>query len=255
MVFIENMCFTYVQLYGTLAQGVEMDAVEKFGTSRAAEYGEQSKIALAGYEACHELTACLLSAVVGEGTSARILVVGAGGPGLEVITAGTLETLWSFVAVEPSEPMLAMARESITKAGFGERTTFHQGYLDEREAGEPFDAAVMFGVFHHISGDEEKQKLVDTIARCLKPGAPFFLSGNRYKYSERPVFLKAWGNRWRLRGWSPEVVAKKLATIVEGAAPPGSEEEVEAFLDRAGFRGHTKYFSSLFWGSWMTFKR
>ena len=34
----------------------------KFDTSRAAEYETQSRIALAGYDACHELAACLLAA-------------------------------------------------------------------------------------------------------------------------------------------------------------------------------------------------
>jgi tRNA (cmo5U34)-methyltransferase len=52
-----------------------------------------------------------------------------------------------------------------------------------------------------------------------------------------------------------EVVASKLATILAGAEPPGSEEEMEAFLDRSGFRDHSRYFSSLFWCSWMAYKR
>ena len=230
-----------------------MNSTQKFGEDRAAEYVEQSKIALAGYEACHELTACLLSAVVGEGSTAKILVVGAGGPGLEVIFSGKLETHWSFLAVEPSVPMLEIARSSIDKAGYSDRTRFFNGYVGDLEESMLFDAAVMFGVFHHIDGDGKKHDLLDSIARHLKPKAPLFISGNRYRYSDKPVFLKAWGNRWRLHGLPEEIVASKLATILKGAEPPGSDEEMERFLDESGFAECTKYFSSLFWSSWMTF--
>ena len=55
------------------------DAARKFDTSRAGEYEQQSRIALAGYDACHELAACVLAATLGSGTRARILVAGAGG--------------------------------------------------------------------------------------------------------------------------------------------------------------------------------
>ena len=127
-----------------------METEEKFGVSRATEYVEQSKIALAGHESCHELTACMLSAVLGEGSRAKILIVGAGGTGLEIITAGNLELYWDFVAVEPSAPMLEIARNSISQAGLSNRTTFHQGYVDDLDLEASFDAAIMFGVFQYF---------------------------------------------------------------------------------------------------------
>jgi len=229
-----------------------MEAEKKFGVARAAEYVEQSKIALAGYEACHELTACLLSAVLGEGSHAKVLVIGGGGTGLEIITAGKLEQNWQFVAVDPSAPMMEIARDSISKAGLSERTTFYQGYVDDLDLEASFDAAIMFGVFHHVAGSDEKRALLNSIGQRLKPCSPFIMSGNRFKYSDKPTFLKAWGNRWRLAGASAETVTAKLNTILQGADPPGSDEEVEQFLWDAGFRGHSKVFSSLFWSSWLT---
>lgn len=53
------------------------DSTRKFDASRAGEYRQQSRIALAGYEACHELSACMLTAALGAGREARILVAGA----------------------------------------------------------------------------------------------------------------------------------------------------------------------------------
>ncbi len=63
------------------------DSAQKFDTSRAGEYRQQSRIALAGYEACHELSACMLAAALGTGREARILVAGAGGGATEIVTA------------------------------------------------------------------------------------------------------------------------------------------------------------------------
>ena len=62
------------------------DPAAKFDAERAAEYERQSRIALAGYEACHELAACLLSAALEPGGAAprTVLVVGAGGTAQEI---------------------------------------------------------------------------------------------------------------------------------------------------------------------------
>jgi hypothetical protein len=78
------------------------DAAQKFDPVRAGEYEQQSRIALAGYDACHELSACMLAAVLGSGNSSQILVAGAGGGAREILTAGPLEPQWRFTAVDPS---------------------------------------------------------------------------------------------------------------------------------------------------------
>ncbi len=54
-------------------------AAQKFDPARASEYQTRSRIALAGYDACHELAACMLSATLNGNSSACILVVGVGG--------------------------------------------------------------------------------------------------------------------------------------------------------------------------------
>jgi tRNA (cmo5U34)-methyltransferase len=99
-----------------------IDSASKFDLSRAAEYEQQSRIALAGYDACHELSACMLSARLGAGSTAKVLAVGAGGPAQEITKAGRLQPNWRFTAVDPSEPMLEIARNRIAGAGMAERT-------------------------------------------------------------------------------------------------------------------------------------
>jgi tRNA (cmo5U34)-methyltransferase len=227
------------------------EAAEKFDTERASEYEAQSRIALGGYEACHELAACLLMASLGSGTGATILVAGAGGPAREILNAARLEPSWSFVAVDPSSPMLDLARSRVLDAGLNDRVEMVLGVVEDLPLQPLFDAATMIGVLHHLPGDDAKQRLLDAIYRRLKPGAPMILACNHQRYTEQPLFLNAWGLRWRLNGATIEETSAKLGKIVQGADPPESEAAVIGILQAAGFEVPQRFFSSLFWGAWI----
>ena len=227
----------------------------KFDPFRAGEYAEQSRIGLAGYDVCHELAACVLASVLGSGSTARILVAGAGGTASEIVCGARLEPGWSFLAVDPSEPMLALARASVEDAGFSERTEFRQAQVGDLSREETFDAATLIGVLHHLPGEEAKRGILGDLSARLKPGAPFILAGNYRSYAEEPMLLQAWGQRWRQHGADENEVAAKLGKILQGADPPASEEVVADLLAGAGFEPPLRFFSSLFWGAWVTRKR
>lgn len=228
------------------------DAAAKFDPARAAEYEKQSRIALAGYEACHDLAACMLTAALGEGSTATVLVAGAGGTANEIVTAARLEPSWSFVAVDPSHPMLDLAVARIEAAGLSERTEVFVGTVADLPQDRLFDAATLIGVLHHLPGREAKQAILRDVALRLKPGAPFILAGNHYAYASQPVMMAAWAQRWRMNGASADEIQSKLGKILQGADPPESEEAVAALLTEAGFEKPLRFFSSLFWGAWMT---
>src|SRR5947209_5293802 len=99
------------------------DPVDKFDRSRAGEYEQQSRIALAGYDACHELVACILAAALGGVSDAHILIAGAGGGAKEIVTAAALEPGWRFTAVDPSAPMMELAVARLKERGLLARTT------------------------------------------------------------------------------------------------------------------------------------
>lgn len=225
------------------------DAAAKFNPGRAGEYQAQSRIALAGYDACHELAACMLAAALGQGGSAHVLVVGAGGGAQEVLTAGALEPCWRFTAVDPSKPMMDIAVAQLERSGMLRRTEVQLGYVDDLPAERRFDAATLIGVLHHLPGGEAKRHILRAIAARLEPGAPLVLAGNRYAYADQPLLLAAWGDRWRMQGATPEEVRAKLGTILQGADPPASEAELATLLANAGFGAPTWFFSSLFWGA------
>lgn len=226
----------------------------KFDPSRAAEYEQQSRIALAGYDACHDLTACMLAAALGSGSTAHVLVVGAGGPAQEVTKAGRLEPGWRFTAIDPSGPMLDIARTRIAEAGMAQRTEVILGRVEDLPDEPAFDAATLIGVLHHLPGEDAKQNILQAIASRLKPGAPFILAGNHYAYASQPLLLNAWGERWRMLGATPDEVKAKLGKILQGADPPHSEQAIFKLLADSGFEKPQRFFSSLFWGAWITFR-
>jgi tRNA (cmo5U34)-methyltransferase len=231
------------------------EAAGKFDQARAGEYERQSRIALAGYEACHELAACMLAAALGSGTAAHVLVAGAGGGAKEVVTAGALEPQWVFTAVDPSPPMMDLARSRLIEHGLMDRVTMLIGSVDELPPEARFDAATLIGVLHHLRGDEAKRDILRALAMRLQPGAPLILAGNYRSYASEPLLLAAWGERWRMHGARSEEVQAKLGTILKGADPPSSEQAVADLLDEAGFEAPTRFFSSLFWGAWIARRR
>ena len=228
-------------------------SITKFDHSRAQEYATQSRIALAGYDACHELAACLLAAHLGAGAK-RVLIGGAGGTGQEVLSMAALAPDWQFVAVDPAQTMLEPALQRIAEAGFADRVTPVVGTLDALATDEPFDAATLIGVLHHLPLQQAKQDILRAVAERLAPGAPFILACNRCAYESQPLFLAAWAQRWRMAGASDAEVEAKLGKIRQGAVPPASEAEVDSLLQDAGFHTPTRFFSSLFWSAWIAFR-
>ena len=230
------------------------EAAAKFDSDRAAEYERQSRIALAGYEACHELAACLLAAALGEDRPRHVLVVGAGGTAQEIQTLGRLQSDWRFTAVDPSPPMLEQALQRLQRTGLDVRTQAVFGEVQDLPADLRFDAATLVGVLHHLPGKNAKREILRGISSRLPPGAPFILAGNAWSYASRPLLLKAWAHRWRMFGANEAEVQAKLSKILEGADPPTSETDALALLEEAGFRGAERFFSSLFWTGWIAFK-
>ncbi len=233
---------------------MQSTSAKKFDTARANEYAQQSRIALAGYDACHDLAACMLAASLGQSRSARVLVVGAGGTAQEIIAMGALEPGWTFTAVDPSAPMLEAATQQLQANDLLPRTQVHLGQVEDLPADESFDAATLIGVLHHLPGDAAKQQILRAVQARLKPGAPLIVAGNHYAYASQPLLLQAWGQRWRQQGASAQEVQAKLGKILQGADPPHSEAAVQQLLHDAGFGDAMRFFSSLFWGAWLVCK-
>ena len=189
---------------------------DKFDTSRANEYARQSRIALAGYDACQDLAACMLAASLGDAPSAKVLVVGAGGTAQEIIAMASLEPEWRFMAVDPSQPMLDAARQQLEANHLLDRTTLHLGTLEDLAAGASYDAATLIGVLHHLEGDDAKARMLRSIRAHLKPGAPLIVAGNHYAYASHPLLLAAWRHPGRSEGQARQNPSRRRPATFRG---------------------------------------
>jgi tRNA (cmo5U34)-methyltransferase len=103
--------------------------------------------------------------------------------------------------VDPSEAMLAVARQRLEAEGLLSRTHLHVGELSTLPPGPPFDGAQMMGVLHHVEGEDARLGLLREVARRLKPGAPLVLG---CRVGKDPELTNVELRRWQTYGASPE---------------------------------------------------
>jgi len=60
---------------------------------------------------------------------------------------------WRFTGGDPSDAMLAVARQRLEAEGLLSRTHLLVGELHTLPPGPPFDGAQMMGVLHHVEGE------------------------------------------------------------------------------------------------------
>ncbi len=213
-----------------------------------ATYAQNARRTVPGFDSMHVMASILLAERAPPG--GRILVLGAGG-GMELRLLADARTDWLLDGVDPSEPMLDLARETLgDQAG---RATLHLGYIDDAPDG-PFDGAVCILTLHFLPSDERLRTLRQ-VHRRLSPGAPFVVA--HCSFPQEPADLRS---RWRDReeayivasGGTPEM-ARKRREGVEKALPVLSPEEDEALLREAGFSSITPFYIGFTFRGWVAY--
>ena len=134
-----------------------------------ASYADRTRRIVPGWDDLQKMVTLLVAERAP--ADGRVLVVGAGG-GAELDAMARAQAGWRFVGVDPSAPMLEMARAMLGERAA--RVAFHEGYVASADAG-PFDAATCLLTMHFVPRDERLPTLRE-IRRRLKPGAPFVLA-------------------------------------------------------------------------------
>lgn len=211
----------------------DKDPAQFFDRTHAAEY-DQRFVKLASFrEGLHLLAGVALG---GMPASAHVLCVGAG-TGAEVLYLARKLPGARFTAVDPSAPMLDVARAKAAEAGIAHRCTFHAGMLDSLPAGEPFDAATAILVSQFVLDRAARVAFFREIARRLRPGAPL-VSADLAADLDSPEGRRALDLWLRLMreevGFTEEQVANLRAAYARDVAVrPVSE--VAALLAEGGF--------------------
>ena len=177
----------------------------------------------------------------------RVLVLGAGG-GLELKAFADGHPGWSFDGVDPSAPMLQLARK--TTAEHAARIELHEGYVDIAPDG-PFDAATCILVFHFMTR-EQRLDALRQLRRRLKPGAPFVLAHISFPQTEPE--RSRWIGRHVAFGAAAGLTTEQLESARQAIGTRLTildPAEEEALLREAGFTDITQFYAAFSFRGWV----
>lgn len=215
--------------------------VHGFGADRAAHYDTQASLNLAGAQAMYELGVSALTAQLDGQDAASLLFVGVG-TGAELLPYTRFGVPgWRFTGVDPSDAMLAVARQRLEAEGLLVRTHLHVGELHTLPAGPPFDGGQMMGVLHHVEGEEARLELLREVSRRLKPGAPLVLG---CRVGKDPVLTNVELRRMRAHG-VPEEALERRRQLFSVIRPIESDAALFSMLARTGLVEPRPIFVSL----------
>lgn len=103
------------------------------------------------------------------GQTARLLDAGCG-TGTTLTSFATHQPDWSFVGVDPAEPMLEIARDKVSTIGIEKRVMFIKGTVDALPDEPKFDAATCILVEHLQPDNGAKLRLLEGIQRRMVSG-------------------------------------------------------------------------------------
>ena len=210
-----------------------------------ASYADRTRRLVPGWDALQAMATLLLAERAP--ADAHVLVVGAGG-GAELRAFATAHAGWRFTGVDPSAPMLELARATLgADAG---RVDFHEGVVDSAPAG-PFDAASCLLTMHFVPLDQRLPTLRE-IRRRLEPGAPFVMAHMSFPQApgERDTWLARYVAFASASGVDPEN-ARRAAEAIGNTLPLLSPDDEVALLAQAGFSGTRLFYAGFTFRGWV----
>lgn len=176
-----------------------------------------------------------------------VLVLGAGG-GLELRVFAEAHPDWHMLGVDPSEPMLALARETLGTAGG--RVELLKGYICDTPR-KRFDGATCLLTLHFLPADERLQTLRELRAR-LKPGAPLIVA--HHSFPQHGDAERRWLRRYAAFGVSSGLAPEDAARAIDAVGsrlPLLSPDEDEALMREAGFEEVELFYAALSFRGWV----
>lgn len=132
-----------------------------------------------GYTSLARLSVSLLAASpLAQVQGACVLVAGCGS-GAELLAARQLRPDWHLTALDPSQDMLAMAREKLlaqpgVQDGLGP-IHWVQGSVENLSGDPVFDGAMAVLVLQGLPDDGSKRRFLSSLSQSLRPGAQVVL--------------------------------------------------------------------------------
>ncbi len=222
-----------------------------FDAERAEAYDNQFLAMLPIKDAAHLLIQVQFAGLPAD---ARILMAGAG-TGAEARYLAPRFPDWHFTLIDPSAPMLTVARRHAETDGFAERCTFIADYV----SGAPLDAhdaATSLLVSHFLTETPARQSFFEDIAERLKPGGLLFnldLCADR-KAPTFPDTLNLWLDLMRQSNIPEEICANWTKAFGRDFGVHGPSE-LETLIEAAGFTPPAPVFQAAMMRGWTAAKR
>lgn len=212
---------------------------------RIASYADGPRRFAPGLDAVHRMTGILLAEHMP--VDGQVLVLGAGG-GLELRALAETQSGWRFTGVDPAEPMLALARE--TMGSHRDRAQLVAGYIDDAPMG-PFDAATCLLTLHFLERPERVRTLQE-MRRRMKPGAPLVVVHSSFAQNEpaRARWLDRYAAFAVVSGADPAQVEQARAAVSASLALLTPDED-EQCLHEAGFGDVEMFYAAFTWRGWV----
>lgn len=198
-----------------------------------------------GFHALQRMASLLLAECVA--ADGEVLVLGAGG-GLELKEFAQAHPQWRLLGVDPSAPMLALARDTL--GAFGAGVTLLEGYIDDAPE-KPFDAATCLLTLHFLAPDERLHTLRQ-LRRRLKPGAPLVVAHHSFPQDE-PAKTR-WLQRYAAFAVSSGITADDASRAIDAVGsrlPLLSPEHDATLLREAGFVGVELFYAAFTFRGWI----
>lgn len=222
-----------------------------FDAARAEAYDNQFSAMHSIKDAVHLLVQAYFADLPAD---ARILIAGAG-TGAEARYLAARFPGWRFTLIDPSAPMLAVARRHAEAEGFADRCTFLADYVSATPL-EAHDAATSLLVSHFLTETQARQAFFADIAARLKPGGLLFnldLCANRQAASFGGT-LGLWLDLLRLGGVPEEGRTGWVAAYGRDFGVHGPSE-LECLIEAAGFTPPAPVFQAAMMRGWAAAKR
>lgn len=216
------------------------------------EYDSMARKALPGYEAMHQMALACLQTKLSD--KANLLIVGAG-TGMELVKFGKGNSQWQILGVDPSENMLAIARDKIQQSNLSEQVKLFQGYTNELHDTSIYDAATSILVMHFIPDDGGKLAFLKSIVQRMKSHSTFILVDvfGKKGTDDFQQMISLINKFWEQTG-VPEAKKMEILETMDKAVYPISETRVLELLKEAGFSKVIRFYTGLWVGGWMAVK-
>jgi len=217
-----------------------------FDTAKLSDYCERTVRLVPGLKDMHKMAALLLSERATE--DADILVLGAGG-GLELRAFAEMRPKWRFLGVDPSRPMLDMAKQVL--GPLASRVSFVEGVVENARLG-PFDGATCLLTLHFLS-EPDRLRTLRELHKRLKPGAPLVVAHHSFPEGagDKDKWLARYGAFAAASGvHSPE----NALAVMKERLPVLSPKRDAALLREAGFDDVELFYAGLTFKGWVGYR-